>query len=363
MIIAAYPVVMLWIGLTGSAHTDATDAGATDFRTWRGSNDGWPEGVGAICGVPGWMVAIYGGICLVVGGGVFPLISWRRWRRRVPACVVSVQSCCHDLWPNGRRKLIGDGRMHWAAWLPGNQIFQLEITRQTLALARLPSAWNGMQILVLSDFHFHGTPSRCWFEQVLSLVQEDPSPDVLCLLGDYVDSDAHREWIVPLLGQLQARWLKLAILGNHDKVHDPERIRSALRLANYQVLTPHWQVFRLRDEPLAVIGHEGPWLAGPTSNTGAPAAFRLVLSHTPDNFYWAVQQKVDLILCGHVHGGQIRLPVIGPIFVPSRYSRRFDEGIFQQGQTVMTICRGLSGREPLRYRCRPQVVRITLLCG
>jgi predicted MPP superfamily phosphohydrolase len=66
------------------------------------------------------------------------------------------------------------------------------------------------------------------------------------------------------------------------------------------------------------------------------------------------------MLCGHVHGGQIRLPVVGSIFVPSLYSRRFDMGVFENGETVMVVNRGLSGKEPLRFCCHPQVVRITL---
>ena len=66
------------------------------------------------------------------------------------------------------------------------------------------------------------------------------------------------------------------------------------------------------------------------------------------------------MLCGHVHGGQVRLPVVGSIFVPSVYSRRFDMGVFGRGGTVMVAGRGLSGKEPLRFRCHPQAVRLTL---
>ena len=83
------------------------------------------------------------------------------------------------------------------------------------------------------------------------------------------------------------------------------------------------------------------------------------MSHTPDNFYWGAN-GIGLMLCGHVHGGAIRVPVIGSIFVPSIYGRRFDEGVFEKGGTVMSVNRGLSGREPIRFRCNPQVLRVTL---
>ena len=112
---------------------------------------------------------------------------------------------------------------------------------------------------------------------------------------------------------------------------------------------------------MIVIGNESPWFQPASSLKGAPDdAFRLCLSHTPDNFRWAQQNSIDLVLAGHVHGGQIRLPGIGPLFVPSRYSRRYDSGQFAAGPTVMCISRGLAGGEPLRYNCRPEVARLIL---
>ena len=84
------------------------------------------------------------------------------------------------------------------------------------------------------------------------------------------------------------------------------------------------------------------------------------MSHTPDNFYWAIANRIGLLLCGHVHGGAIRIPVVGSIFVPSRFGRRFDMGVFEEAGTVMVVNRGLSGREPIRFRCNPQVMRVTL---
>ena len=96
-----------------------------------------------------------------------------------------------------------------------------------------------------------------------------------------------------------------------------------------------------------------PPAAGPDrlSRTGSG----LLVSHTPDNIGWARRNGCRLMLSGHNHGGQIRVPVFGSLFVPSRYSRRYDMGTFHEPPTVLHVNRGLSGKEAIRFRCRPQV--------
>ena len=78
---------------------------------------------------------------------------------------------------------------------------------------------------------------------------------------------------------------------------------------------------------------------------------------------WARCNQIDLMLAGHNHGGQVRFPVIGSVLVPSRYSRRYDCGLFDEPPTVLHVIRGLSGQHPLRYNCRPEVAKLVLRCG
>ena len=98
----------------------------------------------------------------------------------------------------------------------------------------------------------------------------------------------------------------------------------------------------------------------PDLNDCPNGIFRLYLSHTPDNIGWARKHRIDLVLAGHVHGGQIRLPVLGSVFVPSRHSRKYDCGTFYEPPTVMHVGRGLAGQHPLRFFCKPEVTRIIL---
>ncbi len=244
--------------------------------------------------------------------------------------------------------------------LPGSDVFRVDFTRVTLAVPGLPDAWDGAEILLVSDCHFHGTPAKCFFDAVVDRLLAEAPPDLVLFAGDTVDTDTHAAWIQPVLGRLTATGGKFAVLGNHDAHHDPDAVRRELAAAGYDVLGNGWKTVTLRGEPLTIIGHEGPWFGPPPDLAGAPQGFRLLLSHSPDNFAWAQAHGVTLMVAGHVHGGQIRVPLFGSIFVPSKHGRRFDQGTFSENGTVMVVSRGLSGKEPLRMNCRPEVVRVRL---
>jgi hypothetical protein len=261
-----------------------------------------------------WCYAVvsYYLICLVLGGVVFPAVTVLRLLRKPPACVVSETTRTLELWSELGEKLIGDGNLAAVARFPGNGLFRVDVTDLTLALVDLPPEWEGLTLHVVSDLHFHGTPARPFFDRVMDELTAGPVPDLVCLIGDYVDTDSHHEWIGPVLGRLNATGVKLAILGNHDRYHEPPRVREALIAAGYTVLGNGWRVVDIRGVPAVVVGHEGPWFRpGPDLAAAPPGLFRLCLSHTPDNFYWGIANRIGLMLCGHVHGGAIRLPVIG----------------------------------------------------
>lgn len=341
LILLAYPF-LAW----SAFHADR----GVDWLANPQPNGAWGEGV-----------SVYFAICFVFGVAVFPAITLYRAFREPPRAVLAQETHTLDLWTELGPRLIGDKTIGAMTRLPGNCVFRVDFTDLMLGLAALPPEWDGLTVMVFSDPHFHGTPSRLFFDRIVDELTSGPTPDLVCLLGDFVDSDRHHAWIEPVLGRLQARDSKLAILGNHDSLHHPEQVRQDLARAGFTVLGNGWQTITVRKIPGLAIGHEGPWFAPAPDLSGAPEGlFRLCLSHTPDNFYWGQANRVNLMLCGHVHGGAIRLPVIGPIFVPSVYGRRFDSGVFEQRGTTMLVSRGLSGKEPLRFRCNPQIIRLTL---
>src|SRR6185437_2121813 len=120
-------------------------------------------------------------------------------------------------------------------------------------------------------------------------------------------------------------------------------------------LEGRWERLEIDGASLALGGTSAPW--GPSLDYDAmpEADFRILLSHSPDQFPRAASRGVELVLAGHNHGAQIRLPIFGPILMPSRYSRHFDRGFFQAGVTpsLLYVSQGVAGKHPIRYGCSP----------
>jgi hypothetical protein len=308
----------------------------------------------------GSLLAAYLGCCLAALFFLLPGITlWRLYRPK-PAALIEERSEVVDVEAQLGTRLIGRSKHAFLARLPWNEVFQADYTQRTLRMPRLPKAWDGLTILHLSDFHFCGTPDRPFYEWILDHCSQE-EPDLVALTGDYVDSHQHPEWLKPVFGRLRWRSAAFAILGNHDHWYDTDLIRGELSATGIQMLGNRWLQVQVRGEPLVVVGSEYPWLRPvPDLRDCPPEPFRLGLSHTPDNIAWARRQRIDLLLAGHVHGGQVRFPVIGSVFVPSQYGRRYDRGVFHESPTLMHVSRGLGGEHPLRFRCRPEVTRLTL---
>jgi predicted MPP superfamily phosphohydrolase len=304
------------------------------------------------------LITIYVYVCAIVGFVALPINTVLRLLRRDPS--VQTGQRVLDVAKHLGSRPTGTSKMRFLTHLPGNEVFQVELVERTLTLPRLPAAWDGLTILHLSDTHLKGTPDRDYFRFVFDRCA-DWQPDLVALTGDVTDSMHHARWIVPLLGGLRWRIAAFAILGNHDYWYDPPFIRRRLRRLRMNVLSNAWQQMEVRGEPLVVIGHEGPWLKPAPDLSACPREpFRLCLSHTPDNIHWAKREGVDLMLSGHVHGGQVRFPLFGSVLVPSRYGRHYDCGTFDEKPTLLHVSRGLSGHHPLRYLCRPEVTKLIL---
>jgi predicted MPP superfamily phosphohydrolase len=327
------------------------------YRGWDFPNlviDFQSEGFGAR------MAGAYLVVCWLAAGVALPLNTLIRLLRRRPRALVAERSEVIDFVKILGHRPAGRGKRAWLTALPFNDVFKVEFVEKTLCLPRVPPAWNGLTILHLTDLHLCGTPDLSFFRALMDRCI-DPVPDVICLTGDIADSYKLQRWIVPILGRLRWNLAAFAIFGNHDYWYDPPLIRRRLKRLGIRYLGNGWEQLDVRGEPLIVMGNEYPWQKPAPDFSNCPAEpFRLCLSHTPDNIRRARQNHVDLMLCGHVHGGQVRLPLFGSILVPSTYGRRYDCGTFDEGPTLLHVGRGISGEHPLRFRCKPEVTRLVL---
>ncbi len=305
------------------------------------------------------LLAGYVAVCWLTGFVLAPTITIARLVHRCSALLgEETRPLCLETLAG--RSLAGS-KHPWLARLPFNEVCRLDLIVKTLRLEALPPEWDGLTILHLSDLHFCGTPDREYHERALELCMAW-EPDIVALTGDYVDSLDHHAWL-EMLGKLRAKEVKLAILGNHDYWYEPEEVRWKLHEMGCHTPRNSWETVTVRGRPMVVIGHEGPWLKPAPDLSGCPKdVFRLCLSHTPDNMRWAKANGIDLMLSGHVHGGQIRLPIVGSLLVPSRRGRRYDCGTFLEGRTLLHVSRGLSGKHPLRFNCRPEATLLVLRC-
>ena len=258
-----------------------------------------------------------------------------------------------------------DHDRHFLIRVPGNQTLNLDVLERGVDLRGLPQVLDGFTVLHLSDLHFTGKVPRGYFEEVVQICN-DLKPDLAVMTGDLLDSRACIDWIPTTFGHLRSQYGCYFILGNHDVVVGPHVLRSALTEAGLVDLGGRWVEVSIADESIILAGNELPWLppaadldqAPPPASDGGP--LRIALAHTPDQLPWAQRSEVDLLLAGHLHGGQIRLPVIGPIVSPSWHGVRYASGLFHSPPTLMHVSRGVSGEIPLRLNCPPEVTKLTL---
>jgi uncharacterized protein len=301
--------------------------------------------------------AVYAWVC-VAFGIAFVAVTVMRLLRRRPAVVLDERTERIDVARELGHRPVGKHRR--IAHLGFNDLCRVEFTTLTLAVPGLPRAWDGLTILHLSDLHFYGSLTREFFEFVVRRIVAETPPDLFVLTGDIIDDPQYLDWIEPVLSPFQWNVAGFAILGNHDWWQEPDAIRKRLAGLGLKVMSNRYEAIDVRGERMVVIGHEGPWFRPPPDLAGCPDGFRLLVSHTPDNIGWARRHDCRLMLSGHNHGGQIRVPVVGSMFVPSRYSRRYDMGTFHEPPTILHVNRGLGGKEAIRVGAYPQVSRIVL---
>lgn len=252
------------------------------------------------------------------------------------------------------------------AHLPGNQVFHLELNELEIEAPRMPAALDGLRIVHLSDLHFAGRIGRAFFSTVVERINR-MQPDLVAITGDLIDDERYLSWLPATLGQISARHGVYYVLGNHDLRVDLPRLRVTLAEAGLTDVGGGCRRVAVDRQHVLLAGNELPWIVPAADMTRGdarlPAQLRILLTHSPDQFDWAQCFDFDLMLAGHTHGGQIRLPILGALANPSRGPMEFAAGLFYVPPTILHVSRGVSGLFPLRWNCRPEVTLLVLRAG
>ena len=241
-------------------------------------------------------------------------------------------------------------------------IYRFQVTRHELPVQGLRSP---VRVVQMSDLHFgqwlrQGSVEE-WVQAALA-----EQPDLIVLSGDYIDSRFRQdagpfyEAIRPLTAPLGV----YAVWGNHDHIRRSRtrKLQSNVEDMGMTVLTN--QVARVRDD-LQVAGVDDFRLGSPdlpgTMAQLQPGVPSILVSHNPDQLIDVPSGSFDLVLAGHTHGGQVRLPFIGAPHTQSAHGQRFVQG-WVEASVPAYVSRGLGVTAlPVRLLCPPELVVIDLL--
>lgn len=255
----------------------------------------------------------------------------------------------------------------WASWLEPSSLFNED---HEIVLPEWPKGCDGLRVAVLADLHvgspYHGLDK---LEQIVDLTLK-AKPDVILLAGDYVIDNVvggkfvEPEAIAKGLGRLSAPLGVFAVLGNHDHWLDPDRVRGALESNGIEVLEDQSSALSLRECQFWLAGLSDYWTGAAdyqkalaTIPAGAPS---IAFTHNPDSFP-TLEKPVSLTIAGHTHGGQVFLPWLGRLVVPSDHGDRYAIGHIVENGRHLFVSSGLgTSIIPVRFLVPPEVSVLTL---
>lgn len=256
-----------------------------------------------------------------------------------------------------------------AAFLIKDSREDLEISRYEVASQKLPASFDGFKIVQLSDLH-----GAEFGEDGMELVDKVGSlePDIIALTGDFVTDEGDLAAVKKLAGRLTELCPVYFVSGNHEFGSGlAVKVRNILERAGVKYLSNEYlTISRGEDEillggvedPLAYADMLSPDELAQKMNDAAPDAFKILLGHRN---YWMTEYPelpVDLIFCGHAHGGLIRIPGVGGLIgTDRRLFPDFDAGQFNNGRYTLIVSRGLGNSVPIpRIFNRPEIVCVEL---
>ena len=259
----------------------------------------------------------------------------------------------------------------WIIW--GNTA--MELNTYTISSSKLPQSFDGYRIAHVSDLH--NAEMGKDNEKLLAMLR-DADPDMIAITGDLIDS---RSTNVEIALNFIREAVKIApcyyVTGNHEaRVNEYDELKSGMEAAGVIVLEDARTEISMEGETITLIGvndpsHQTDYLFGDAESVmnakleqlhADSDGYTILLSHRPELFDTYADHGMDLVLSGHAHGGQFRLPFIGGLVAPNQgLFPEYDAGIYTEGNTNMFVSRGVGNSIlPFRINNRPEVILIEL---
>lgn len=259
----------------------------------------------------------------------------------------------------------------WIAW--GNRA--LELNTYTISSSKLPESFDGYRIAHISDLH--NTEIGDDNESLLDMLR-GAEPDIICITGDLID---HRNTDI----ETALRFVELAmeiapcyyVTGNHEaSTSEYDKLKAGMANAGVVILEDEKTEISLGGEKITLIGVNDPcyqtdYLLGDSASVidemlcelcSEDDRYTVLLSHRPELFKVYADNELDLVLSGHAHGGQFRLPFVGGLVAPNQgLFPEYDAGLYTEENTNMIVSRGIGNSIfPFRFNNRPEVILIEL---
>lgn len=245
----------------------------------------------------------------------------------------------------------------------------ISVTKFSLNFPELPDSFDGFKIAQVSDFHNDNSSNKV-IRQVSST-----KPDIIVITGDLVDSSKYN---LQNAEELVSGLVKIAptyfVSGNHEAWSGKyDEVKQMLKENNVSILEDESVKINRDGSEINLIGLIDPSFLGlfdyeifsvyyEKLNQLISGDINILLSHRPEIFDMYVESKVELVLSGHAHGGQFRLPFIGGVIAPNQgFFPKFDAGKFVEDETTMIVSRGIGNSIiPFRIFNGPEIVEIEL---
>lgn len=274
--------------------------------------------------------------------------------------------------------------LQWSAAAAGGLAFysgeierhEIDVTYNTIRIAGLPEPFIGYRIVQLSDIHLEEFTEAAFLKKVVDRMN-GLHADMIALTGDFVS-------YAPLPMRFALRWsyhcaeilaglsckLRYAVLGNHDVMVSPAGVTDALTSHGIPVLTNRYVPIERENHRIWLAGVADPLEQKPDLSLALPQRRDttrepvILMAHEPDYADRVLGQQVSLILSGHTHGGQIRIPLLPPLHLPDM-GKKYLKGLFHfRDGTQLYVSRGIGTVGlPFRFLCPPELTVITLAAG